>query len=418
MYSHLAGGVSVNYDQGRGCLFERLESSQNPGEETMSFLTPDIFLRPELLFGAGLGDCADSAASLDAHKAEEIVVPGPQADPKTKEDQCPPLEAQAFVAVDPANRRDRVDRPGDRPSLAAGGELLADDTETAMLIGVALLAAGVYFGLMARWRKERLPHHTFIYRRSLLRGGTGVMIVLLAFALGLLAVSATDRGRDRSPGRGTHRRSADRGGVLVRHQPQHGIPPRRADPPRRSSENCDRVSFEAAARQPGGGRRNGESDEPLSFREDLTVARGDVQSQKTSAVSVPIISASARRSGPRKTISAGRWKAKPRSPKRTARTSSSARSTCLPTSAKPAGSKAPRSLLKEGNRTAEVRQHLCDRSRRGRSRKTWWWNRSSFPARAFPVGTPLVGGCDALATGPRKSRRRWKFSPSTPPGRK
>lgn len=46
--------------------------------------------------------------------------------------------------------------------------------ETARLLGIAIVAAAAYFGVISLWRRRRLPHHVMTYRRSLLRGGTGI----------------------------------------------------------------------------------------------------------------------------------------------------------------------------------------------------------------------------------------------------
>src|SRR5262249_44016131 len=51
------------------------------------------------------------------------------------------------------------------------------------LLLVTGVGAGLYFGLLALWKKQRTPQHEFLYRRSMLRAGLGVAAVL---ALALL----------------------------------------------------------------------------------------------------------------------------------------------------------------------------------------------------------------------------------------
>ncbi|WP_166828742.1 vWA domain-containing protein [Thalassoroseus pseudoceratinae] len=68
-----------------------------------------------------------------------------------------------------------------RPSLPAANYSLTM-TEAAVLAGIVLLAAGVYLFFVRRWQSQRLPPQTFVYRRSVLRGGVGTMALIL-FAL-------------------------------------------------------------------------------------------------------------------------------------------------------------------------------------------------------------------------------------------
>jgi hypothetical protein len=51
------------------------------------------------------------------------------------------------------------------------------------LLVLGALCGGAYFGLIALWKKRRLPQHEFMYRRTMLRAGLGVgaLVALLAF---------------------------------------------------------------------------------------------------------------------------------------------------------------------------------------------------------------------------------------------
>jgi hypothetical protein len=46
------------------------------------------------------------------------------------------------------------------------------------LLLVGGVCAGVYFGLVALWKKRRTPQHEFVYRRSMLRTGLAIATIL------------------------------------------------------------------------------------------------------------------------------------------------------------------------------------------------------------------------------------------------
>lgn len=65
-----------------------------------------------------------------------------------------------------------------RPSLPeASYELNARELLT--LFGIVAAALGTYFGLMWRWRKQKLSVQTLAYRRTMLRGGLGTAVAVL-----------------------------------------------------------------------------------------------------------------------------------------------------------------------------------------------------------------------------------------------
>jgi len=66
-----------------------------------------------------------------------------------------------------------------RPRLPAAN-YTPNARETLTLVLLVLLALAVYYGVLHYWRRNRVPNHVFTYRRSLLRGGTGVGLLLLA----------------------------------------------------------------------------------------------------------------------------------------------------------------------------------------------------------------------------------------------
>lgn len=69
-----------------------------------------------------------------------------------------------------------------RPSLPAANYGLSA-LELGTLIGILVVAAGVYQWLQRRWKQQRLASHELRYRRTLLRGGTGGGIALLVLLL-------------------------------------------------------------------------------------------------------------------------------------------------------------------------------------------------------------------------------------------
>gem|GEM_PF-231015 len=65
-----------------------------------------------------------------------------------------------------------------RPSLPAANYGL-NRGEILTLLAILGVAAAVYFGVVHFWRRKRLTNHDFAYRRTLLRGGTGIGLLLL-----------------------------------------------------------------------------------------------------------------------------------------------------------------------------------------------------------------------------------------------
>ena len=69
-----------------------------------------------------------------------------------------------------------------RPSLPAANYGL-NARETLVSLAIVGVAAAAYWGVMRYWRQQRLTNHDFAYRRTLLRGGTGVATLLLLLLL-------------------------------------------------------------------------------------------------------------------------------------------------------------------------------------------------------------------------------------------
>ena len=65
-----------------------------------------------------------------------------------------------------------------RPSLPAANYSLSG-RETLALLGIICLGVAFYVALIWHWRRQRMPSHTYTYRRTILRGGTGSVVVLL-----------------------------------------------------------------------------------------------------------------------------------------------------------------------------------------------------------------------------------------------
>ncbi len=68
-----------------------------------------------------------------------------------------------------------------RPSLPAANYSLTW-FEAGSLAVIVALAVGAYFGVMAWWRQQRWPRNVLLTRRTMLRGGIGVLALLLTLA--------------------------------------------------------------------------------------------------------------------------------------------------------------------------------------------------------------------------------------------
>jgi len=253
----------------------------------MSFLTPDIFLRPELLFGAGLAVVPILLHLLMRTKPKKLMFPALRLIQKRRKTNVRRMKLRHLwllllrIAVILL-----IVLAIARPSLPAANYSLTG-LETATVLGIVALAAGLYFSLMARWRKQRLPHHTFVYRRSVLRGGTGLGIVLLLLLLVFWPYQQRIAAEIEAPASELTEDLPIAAVFLF--DTSLSMDYRQKGQTR--LEEAQEIATEylstlpAASRVAVGGSK---SDDPLSFREDLTVARGDVQSLETSAVSVPL----------------------------------------------------------------------------------------------------------------------------------
>ncbi len=140
---------------------------------------------------------------------------------------------------------------------------------------------------MTRWRKERMPHHAFIYRRSLLRGGTGVFLVLCLLLFVFWPYQQRIAAEISAPAAELNEDLPIAAVFLfdtsLSMEYRHEGDTRLEQAQKFAAKYLSKLP--TASRVAVGGTK---ADEPLSFREDLTVARGDVQSLKTAAVSVPL----------------------------------------------------------------------------------------------------------------------------------
>ena len=253
----------------------------------MSFFTPDIFLRPELLFGAGLAIVPILLHFLMRTKPKKLIFPALRLIQNRRKSNVRRLKLRHLwllllrIAVIVL-----IVLAIARPSLPAANYSLTG-TETATLLGILVLAVGAYFALMTRWRKERIPHHAFIYRRSLLRGGTGVAIALLLLLLVFWPYQRRIAAEIEAPA-AELTEDLPIAAVFVfdtslsmeyRYEGKTRL------------EQAQKIAADYLSKLPTASRvavGGTTADEPFPFREDLTVARGDVQSLRTSAVSLPI----------------------------------------------------------------------------------------------------------------------------------
>ncbi|MBW3541097.1 MAG: BatA domain-containing protein [Planctomycetes bacterium] len=69
-----------------------------------------------------------------------------------------------------------------RPRLPPANYSLTSGEAIRLAVVVLAVIAG-YLALLTRWRRQRLPNHVLAYRRTMLRGGTGVAAVVLLLLL-------------------------------------------------------------------------------------------------------------------------------------------------------------------------------------------------------------------------------------------
>ena len=140
---------------------------------------------------------------------------------------------------------------------------------------------------MTRWRKERLPHHELIYRRSVLRGGTGLAIAMLLLLFVFWPYQRRIAAEIEAPA-AELTEDLPIAAVFV-FDTSLSMDYRFEGKTR--LEQAQKIATDYLSKLPTASRvavGGTKADDPFAFREDLTVARGDVQSLRTSAVSVPI----------------------------------------------------------------------------------------------------------------------------------
>ena len=65
-----------------------------------------------------------------------------------------------------------------RPTLPSA-DYTPNTAETLTILALIAVCAGAYFAVLYSWRRHQFPHHVLAYRRTILRGGTGGVLVLL-----------------------------------------------------------------------------------------------------------------------------------------------------------------------------------------------------------------------------------------------
>ncbi len=253
----------------------------------MSFFTPDIFLRPGLLFGAALAVVPILLHLLMRTKPKKLIFPALRLIQNRRKNNVRRLKLRHLwllllrIAVIVL-----IVLAIARPSLPAANYSLTG-TETATLLGIVALAVGLYFALMTRWRKQRLPHHTLTYRRSVLRGGTGLAIALLL----LLCVFWPYQRRIAAEIDAPAAELTEDLPIAAVFVFDTSLSMEYRYEGKTRLEQAQKIATDYLANLPTASRvavGGTKADDPFAFREDLTVARGDVQSLRTSAVSVPI----------------------------------------------------------------------------------------------------------------------------------
>lgn len=69
-----------------------------------------------------------------------------------------------------------------RPTLPAAN-YTPNAREFLTIFAIVAVAVAAYYAVLHRWRKQRVPNHALVYRRTLLRAGTGIGILLLFLLL-------------------------------------------------------------------------------------------------------------------------------------------------------------------------------------------------------------------------------------------
>ena len=173
-----------------------------------------------------------------------------------------------------------------RPSLPAANYSLTL-TEAAVLAGIVLLAGGVYLFFVRRWQSQRVPPQTLAYRRSVLRGGVGITAVVL-FAL-LVAWPYQRRIAAEVDAPAAELKDNLPVAAVFIFDTSDSMRYRFEGQTR--LEAAQTAAADYLKELPRGSRvavTGTNEDEPLVFRDDLVVAKDDLQGLSPHAVSIPL----------------------------------------------------------------------------------------------------------------------------------
>ncbi len=173
-----------------------------------------------------------------------------------------------------------------RPHLPAANYSLTA-SETLTLLGILAVAVGVYSFLMHRWRTAQVPQHELVYRRSLLRTGTGgaifLLILLAVFWPYQRRISAEVEAPNVEVTEDLPFSAVFLFDTSLSMEYRYEGKTRLEFAKKTATDYIE--SFHKNSRVAVGGTQ---THEPLSFREDLTVAKTDVSALETSPISVPL----------------------------------------------------------------------------------------------------------------------------------
>ena len=181
------------------------------------------FLHPALLIGLALVAVPGGVASAPEGPAEAAAVSrAPTAATATAAKRAAATAAAtvAAAAADGGCRgdRDRLARPTLPPANYTPNRF-----EIASLAGVFSLALAAYFAVMVWWQRQPWPRHLLNTRRTMLRGGLGLLtalLVLLAFAW---PYSRRVAAEITAPAPASVGKPPRRRGVPLRHHAQHAV---------------------------------------------------------------------------------------------------------------------------------------------------------------------------------------------------
>ncbi len=268
-------------------LFRSLRRTEGNRAETMSLFSPNLFLNPGLLAGVLFVAVPIVLHFLLKSQPKRLPFPALRLLQNRRKQTVRRLQLRhlwllllrilviALLVLAIA-----------RPSLPAANYSLTM-TETAVLAGIVLLAVGVYLFFVRRWQSQRMPQQTFAYRRSMLRGGVGTV----ALVLFVLLVAWPYQRRIAAEVDAPTAELKDNLPVAAVFVFDTSDSMRYRFEGQTRLEAAQTAAADYLKELPRGSRvavTGTNEEEPLVFRDDLVVAKDDLNLLKPHAVSIPL----------------------------------------------------------------------------------------------------------------------------------